>query len=69
MVDYTGLRVLLAKHGLKFKYLKEELHIHPTVVAKINKNEYVSLEILERICLHFNCQLSDVCTIKKGQSQ
>ncbi len=65
MVDYTGLRVLLAKHRLKFKYLKEELHIHPTVVAKINKNEYVSLEILERICLHFNCQLSDICTIKK----
>lgn len=67
MLDYTGLRVLLAKKGLKFKYLKDVLHIHPTVVAKINKDEYVSLEILERICIHFNCQLSDICTIKNNQ--
>ncbi|MBE6021694.1 MAG: helix-turn-helix transcriptional regulator [Cellulosilyticum sp.] len=68
MVDYTGLRILLAKNGLKFKFLKDELHIHPTVIAKINKNEYVSLEILERICLHFDCQLTDICTIKKDRT-
>lgn len=67
MIDYTGLRVLLAKNGLKCKYLKDTLHIHSTVVAKINKNEYVSLEILERICIHFDCQLSDICTIKKDR--
>ena len=52
---------------LKWKDLREQLGIAPTVIAKINKNEYVSLEILERICLHFDCQLNDICTIKKDR--
>lgn len=65
MLDYTGLRVLLAQKGLKWGYLREELKIHSTVIAKINRGDYISMEILERICLHFNCQLSDICTIKK----
>ncbi len=65
MLDYTGLRVLLAQKGLKWGYLREELKIHSTVIAKINRGDYISMEILERICLHFNCQLSDICAIKK----
>lgn len=65
MVSYTKLRVLLAEKGLKWKNLKEDLGINSTAVAKINKDQYVSLEVLERICLYFDCQLSDICTIKK----
>lgn len=66
MISYTPLRELMIEKNLKWKDLRERLGIAPTVIAKINKNEYVSLEILERICLHFNCQLSDICTIKKN---
>lgn len=65
MISYTPLRELMIEKNLKWKDLKEQIGIASTVTAKINKNEYVSLEILERICLHFDCQLSDVCTIKK----
>lgn len=65
MVSYTKLRVLLAEKGLKWKNLKEDLGINSTAVAKINKDQYVSLEVLERICLYFDCQLNDICTIKK----
>jgi DNA-binding Xre family transcriptional regulator len=28
--------------------------------AKINKNEYVSMEVLDRICSFFNCQPGDI---------
>lgn len=65
MISYTPLRELLIEKQLRWKDLRETLGIAPTVIAKINKNEYVSMEILERICLHFDCQLNDVCTIKK----
>lgn len=68
MISYTPLRELLIEKQLRWKDIRETLGIAPTVIAKINKNEYVSLEILERICLHFDCQLSDICTIKKDQS-
>lgn len=68
MVNYKKLRVLLADKELKWKDLKEEIGINSTAVAKINKDQYVSLEILDRICLYFDCQLSDICTIKKDRS-
>ena len=67
MISYTPLRELMIEKKLKWKDLREQLGIAPTVIAKINKNEYVSLEILERICLHFDCQLNDICTIKKDR--
>ena len=50
---------------MKWKDLREATGVTPTVIAKINKNEYVSMEVLERICLYFDCQLTDICTIKK----
>lgn len=65
MISYAPLRELLIRRKLKWKDLREELGINSTVIAKINKNEYISMEVLERICLHFNCQLTDICTIKK----
>lgn len=67
MISYTPLRDMMIERKLKWKDLREQLGIAPTVIAKINKNEYVSLEILERICIYFNCQLSDICIIKKDQ--
>lgn len=63
MIDYTGLRILLAQKNLKFKYLHSELGIHPTVIAKLNKDEYVSLEIIERICLHFDIGIENILKI------
>ncbi len=66
MVEYTKLRVLLAENGLKWKNLKEDLGITSAAIAKINKDQYVSLEVLDRICLHFDCQLSDIVSIKKA---
>lgn len=66
MISYAPLRELLISRNLKWKDLREELGINSTVIAKINKNEYVSMEVLERVCLYFGCQLTDICTIKKN---
>lgn len=65
MMDYTGLRVKLAEKNLKWKYLREDLHIHPKVIANINKGEYVSMDILVRICNALDCQIGDIVKIKR----
>ena len=67
MFDYTPLHILMARQGIRHeaKYLKETLVLHPTVTTKISQNKYISSEVLDRICQHFNCQLSDIVEIKK----
>lgn len=67
MFDYTPLRILMAKQGIlrESTYLTKELGFHPTVASKINKNQHISGDSLDRICQHFNCQLSDIVEIKK----
>ena len=34
-------------------------------LAKLSKNESVTLSILEKICLNLNCKIEDVVEIKK----
>lgn len=66
MFDYTPLRVLMAHKGLKWKYINYVVVLHTTVTAKINKNEYISGDSLDRICQHFKCRLNDIVEIKKN---
>lgn len=46
--------------------LRIKVNISTSTLAKMGKEEYVSLEVLERICLNFNCQLSDIVRINKN---
>lgn len=45
-----------------------ELHattgIAPSTFSRMRKNEYVSLDVLVRICNHLNCQLSDIVEVE-----
>ncbi|WP_069997735.1 helix-turn-helix domain-containing protein [Cellulosilyticum sp. I15G10I2] len=68
MFDYTPLRVMLARKNLKKGYLNDVVGLHTTVTAKISKNKYISSHALDTICQHFECQLSDICEIKKDPS-
>lgn len=45
--------------------LSERASISANAVAKMGKNEYVSLQTLEKICLTLGCQLSDVIKIEE----
>lgn len=60
MFNYQPLEVLLAKKSMKKGQLKEELHLSSATVAKFSKNEYVSMEVLDKICKRFNCDLKDI---------
>lgn len=32
-------------------------------LAKLSKNEYVSMDVLVRICIEFDCQISDIVEV------
>lgn len=65
VLDYLGLERVLRDNKKDRTYLHEHLGISRSTIAKFKKGESVSVSILERICLEFDCQLSDLCQIKK----
>jgi len=60
MIDYTGLRVVLASKNLKQKDLIAMTGLPKSTMARMSKNEYVSTETIDRICKALQCQPSDL---------
>jgi len=58
--NYNPLWKLLIDRGMKKTDLVEKIGISRSTLAKMGKNEYVAMEILDRICKFFNCELSDI---------
>lgn len=63
MISYKPLLNYMLDNKIPMGYLNKELKINPTVTAKFRKGEYVRLEILERICLHFKIPIEQVIEI------
>ena len=63
-IDYKPLWVLLARNDMNKTKLSEVTKISTNAVAKMGRNEYVSLKTLEKVCLALECQLSDIVNIK-----
>ena len=42
------------------KDLKEKAHLTSTTLARLSKNEPVSMEALGKICLVFKCNIGDI---------
>lgn len=59
-VSYNGLWKLLIDHNMQKKDLIGTLNISSSTIAKMGKGEKVSMDVLERICSHFNCNVGDI---------
>lgn len=59
-VDYSRLWKLLIDKKMNKSQLKEAAHISTNAVAKLGKNEHVSLETLEKICTTLECGIEDI---------
>jgi len=58
--SYTKLWKLLIDKGLNKTNLRELSGISTGTLAKLGKNEYVSTEVLEKICVALNCEIGDI---------
>ena len=63
-VEYIRLWKLLLDKGMKKTDLKEEAGISSNVLAKLGKNEYVSMETMEKLCTSLNCNIEDIMEFK-----
>lgn len=65
--SYDNLWMLAQKMNLSKTDLRKKVGITPTTLAKLSKDEYVSMDVLNRICSQLECEISDVITHKKNE--
>ena len=59
-VDYSKLWKLLIDKHMNKTQLKNTAPISTNAVAKLGKNESVSLDTLEKICTALDCNIEDI---------
>ncbi len=59
-ISYNKLWKQMIDHNLNKTQLKEKARISTNAVAKLGKNEAVSMETLEKICSALNCNIGDI---------
>ena len=60
MISYKKLRVWLAEREISGREFREMTNISQTTYTKINKNQFISMETIDRICKSLNCKISDI---------
>ena len=66
-VSYDKLWKILIDKKMKKYQLREQAHISSNSVAKLSKDEFVSMEILIKICETLECNIGDVCEFVKDE--
>ena len=64
-INYKPLWKLLIDKDMSKTDLRKQTDIASSTLAKMSRNEYVSLEVLARICCALDCSLSDIAEIEK----
>lgn len=63
--SYNNLWKMLIDRNMQKKDLIDKLGISSTTIAKMGKGDKVSLDVLERICAYFDCNIGDVISFEK----
>lgn len=60
-ISYNNLWKLMIDKGLNKSELCEITGIGTNTLAKLSKNQPVSMEVLMKVCEKLDCDLTDVC--------
>ncbi len=60
MIKYYRLLDLLNRREIGKEELRQRIGISSATIAKLSKHEYVSLEVIDKICKELNCQPGDL---------
>ena len=58
--SYKPLWKMLIDKDLTKKAFMELTGISKSTIDKMNRGEYVSMEVIERICRYLHCNISDI---------
>lgn len=62
-VSYKKLWKVLIDNDMKKKDLRVAAGISTNALAKLGKNESVSTDVLEKVCLALNCDVGDIMEV------
>ena len=57
---YKPLWRMLIDSDMTKEDLRIALKLSPTTIAKMGKDQNVSMDVLDKICAHFSCEISQV---------
>ena len=63
LICYNRLWKLMVDKNINKTQLKDIAHISTNAVAKMSKNEYVSLDTIVKICYALDCVIEDVIEV------
>ncbi|GAA0109286.1 helix-turn-helix transcriptional regulator [Clostridium tertium] len=63
-INYKRLWKMLIDKDMSKADLREKTGIAPSTFSKMSRNEYVSMEVLVRICDALRCQISDIVEVE-----
>ena len=67
-VSYNKLWKLLIDHNMNKSDLGKAAKMSPNTIAKLGKNESVSLDILVRICVVLDCDIGDIVEVSRSNA-
>lgn len=67
-VSYKKLWKLLIDRDMKKRDLQELTGISSSSIAKLSKNEYVSMDVIVRVCGALNVDFSDIIELVKDEN-
>jgi len=67
-ISYAPLWKKLVDKDMSKLKLASEVGISTATLAKLGKDEYVALSIIEKICLTLDCPIEDVVQVKRNES-
>lgn len=59
-VSYNKLWKILIDKGMNKKELREKCGMSPNTMAKMSKNENISMDVMQRICEELKCDIGDI---------
>lgn len=66
-VCYERLWELLAKKNMKKIELQHRSGISGNILAKLGRNEYISMQSVEKICGTLNCTIGEIMKFKESK--
>lgn len=63
-INYKGLWKKLIDKEMSKMELRKRTGIAPSTFSKMSNNEYVSMDVLVRICNTLKCQISDIVEVE-----
>ena len=67
-VSYKKLWVLLAEKEISKAQFRKITEIAPATLTKLNKNEFIALSILVKICEKLGCDIGDIIEVVRKEA-